>query len=206
MTTDASLLETPAREGGIARLRGFVTSLAELVEATRNEAEILETGARLLARLVAHDDWLPEAFAQPHPDHYQQYLLHCDSRERFSIVSFVWGPGQGTPVHDHRVWGLIGMLRGREQSERYVRQGDGSLTGEGAGPVLVPGDVEAVSPRIGDIHRVWNAQDSAPSISIHVYGANIGAVRRATYQSDGTAKTFISGYASDVVPNLWSRA
>lgn len=206
MTTDASLLETPAREGGIARLRGFVTSLAELVEATRNEAEILETGARLLARLVAHDDWLPEAFAQPHPDHYQQYLLHCDSRERFSIVSFVWGPGQGTPVHDHRVWGLIGMLRGREQSERYVRQSDGSLTGEGAGPVLVPGDVEAVSPRIGDIHRVWNAQDSAPSISIHVYGANIGAVRRATYQSDGTAKTFISGYASDVVPNLWSRA
>jgi energy-coupling factor transporter ATP-binding protein EcfA2 len=98
-----------------SRLRGFVTSLAELVSATRNEAEILETGAKLLARLIAQDDWLPPAFAIPHPDRYQQYLLHCDSRERFSVVSFVWAPGQGTPIHDHRVWGLVGVLRGRKR-------------------------------------------------------------------------------------------
>jgi predicted metal-dependent enzyme (double-stranded beta helix superfamily) len=43
------------------------------------------------------------------------------------VVSFVWAPGQGTPIHDHRVWGLVGVLRGAETSERFVRQGDGSL-------------------------------------------------------------------------------
>jgi predicted metal-dependent enzyme (double-stranded beta helix superfamily) len=203
MTAPASPVPVHDRPVGIARLRGFVTSLAELIAATRSEAEVLETGAKLLARLVAHDDWLPPAFAVPHPDHYQQYLLHCDSRERFSIVSFVWGPGQGTPIHDHRVWGLIGVLRGAEQAERYDRLPDGSLRGEGPGPVLRPGAVEAVSPQIGDIHRVWNADPDRVSISIHVYGANIGAVRRATYRPDGTAKPFVSGYASDVVPNLW---
>ena len=41
--------------------------------------------------------------AQPHPQYYQQHLLHCDPLERFSVVSFVWGPGQKTPVHDHTV-------------------------------------------------------------------------------------------------------
>lgn len=191
---------------GIARLRGFVTSFAELLASTRAEAEILESGGKLLSRLVNHDDWLPDAFAQPHPDRYQQYLLHCDSRERFSVVSFVWGPGQGTPVHDHRVWGLVGVLRGAERVERYERAPDGSLRQVGPAELLNEGEVAAVSPRVGDIHRVSNAQTERPSISIHVYGANIGAVERATYGADGAPKRFISGYANDAVPNLWDRS
>jgi predicted metal-dependent enzyme (double-stranded beta helix superfamily) len=197
---------TRERTTNLARLRGFVTSLADLIASTHNEAEVLQSGTTLLSRLVAHDDWLPDAFAVPHPDRYQQYLLHCDSRERFSVVSFVWGPGQGTPIHDHRVWGLIGVLRGREAAERYDRAADGSLTGRGTIDTLNPGEVEAVSPRIGDIHRVWNARDDGPTVSIHVYGGNIGAVERATYAPDGTPKRFISGYANDVVPNLWDRS
>lgn len=191
---------------GISRLRGFVVSLAELLGSTSNEEEILQSGAKLLARLVAHDDWLPEEFARPSPERYQQYLLHCDSRERFSVVSFVWGPGQGTPIHDHRVWGLVGVLRGRERAERFRQAPDRSLVSHGPPEFLDEGDVEAVSPQIGDIHRVSNALDKHPSISIHVYGANIGAVQRATYEPDGTAKPFISGYANKVVPNLWDRS
>lgn len=191
---------------GIARLRGFVVSFAELLSSTGKEPEILESGAKLLARLVSHDDWLPDAFAQPNPDRYQQYLLHCDSRERFSVVAFVWGPGQATPIHDHRVWGLVGVLRGREKSERFVQAPDRSLVLQGAPEYLDEGDVDAVSPRIGDIHRVSNALANHPSISIHVYGGNIGAVQRATYGVDGTTKPFISGYANAVLPNLWDRS
>jgi len=41
------------------------------------------------------------------------------------------------------------------------------------------------------------------SISIHVYGANIGAVRRAVYQPDGSEKLFISGYSNAFLPNIW---
>jgi predicted metal-dependent enzyme (double-stranded beta helix superfamily) len=194
------------RTTNLARLRGFVTSFAELLASTRNEAEVLQSGAKLLARLVAHDDWLPDACALPHPDRYQQYLLHCDSRERFSVVSFVWGAGQGTPIHDHRVWGLVGVLRGREAAQRYDRAPDGRLTPHPTIDTLNPGDVEAISPRSGDIHRVWNARGDGPSVSIHVYGGNIGAVERATYAPDGTARRFISGYANAMVPNLWDRS
>lgn len=193
-------------QADIARLRGFVTAFADLLAATRDERAILESGRALLTRLIAEDDWLPEAFSRPHPDRYQQYLLHCDSRERFSVVSFVWGPGQSTPIHDHSVWGLVGVLHGVEKVERFRRlPSGGALVAEG-GHLLHAGEVDAVSPRVGDIHRVTNGLSDRPSVSIHVYGANIGAVERATYAPDGTPKTFISGYANSVIPNLWDRS
>lgn len=200
-----SELATLERPIDTTRLRGFVTAFADLLGATRDEGAILDSGRALLARLVATDDWLPDAFAQPHPDRYQQYLLHCDSRERFSIVSFVWGPGQSTPIHNHGVWGLIGMLRGVEKVESFHRAPDGGLTA-GDTEYLHEGEVDAVSPRIGDVHRVSNGRADAPSISIHVYGANIGAVERSTFAADGTPKRFISGYANSVIPNLWDRS
>lgn len=187
-------------------LRDFVTRFSDLLTEDRAEHEVLEAGKLLLGKLVARDDWLPAAVAQPHPERYQQYLLHCDSRERFSVVSFVWGPGQATPVHDHRIWGLVGVLRGSELVERYARDASGALVPTG-GPVrLTEGEVDAVSPMIGDIHRVINGRGDAPSISIHVYGGNIGAVERATYDAQGTEKPFISGYANSVIPNIWDRS
>jgi len=190
----------------LARLRVLVVGFAELVEATNDEQAILARGTSLLSDLVAHDDWLPAEYAQPSPARYQQYLLHCDARERFSVVSFVWGPGQATPVHDHRVWGLVGMLRGSELNESYLRDGAGRLRSAGPPERLVAGNVAAVSPRIGDVHRVANAERDRVSISIHVYGGNIGAVERATYDSLGAPKPFVSGYANRSIPNLWDRS
>jgi len=187
----------------LERLRNFIDALAQLVDQETDEATLLDHGQGLLRSLVAHDDWLPEALAQPDPARYQQYLLHCDSRQRFSIVSFVWGPGQQTPIHDHRVWGLIGMLRGAEYSQGFARSEDGALLPAGEPVRLDPGHVEAVSPRIGDVHQVSNAFDDRVSISIHVYGANIGAVSRAVYLPDGSEKPFISGYSNSLLPNIW---
>lgn len=186
-----------------ARLREFIQQLATLLQREPTEAETLEHGGALLAHLVAHDDWLPPDCAQPHPDRYQQYLLHADALGRFSVVSFVWAPGQSTPIHDHTVWGLIGLLRGAEASQPYARQANGHWAPHGAPRILRPGDVEAVSPRIGDVHRVHNASAGETSISIHIYGANIGAVERSVYLEDGTRKPFVSGYSSATLPNLW---
>ncbi|OQP34620.1 cysteine dioxygenase family protein [Pantoea latae] len=184
------------------RLRDFVAQLAALLDQQPDEAVILERGSELLRPLLQHDDWLDDAFAQPHPQHYQQYLLYADAQQRFSVVSFVWGPGQQTPVHDHRVWGLIGMLRGAEVSQGF-RLDNGGLVADGAPVRLEPGHIDAVSPRVGDIHRVSNAFDDRVSLSIHVYGANIGAVSRAVYGEDGSEKPFISGYSSRYLPNIW---
>ncbi|MFG0678993.1 cysteine dioxygenase [Pseudomonas sp. xss_4] len=185
------------------RLRRFIDQFATLLDQQPDEITLLDRGKHLLAELVVHDDWLPVDLAQPDPERYQQYLLHCDSRQRFSVVSFVWGPGQRTPIHDHRVWGLIGMLRGAELAQGFARGAYGALQTEGAPVRLEPGQVEAVSPALGDIHQVSNAFADQVSISIHVYGANIGAVTRAVYTVDGSEKPFISGYSNAHLPNIW---
>lgn len=185
------------------RLRQFIGDLATLLDSHPDEALLLAEARPLLAELVRHDDWLPEDFARPDPQRYQQYLLHADSQQRFSVVSFVWGPGQRTPVHDHRVWGLIGMLRGAEYSQPFVFDAQGRPQPGGEPHRLEPGEVEAVSPSIGDVHQVNNAFADRTSISIHVYGANIGAVRRAVFTPEGEEKPFISGYSNSQLPNIW---
>ncbi len=195
----------PESTTGVDRLRRFIATATRLASPD-GLAQTPELAAAF-EDLVAHDDWLPEACTAPHPQYYQQYLLHCDPLERFSLVSFVWGPGQSTPVHDHEVWGYVGMLRGSEINQRYARDGEGRLALAGEATTLRPGDVERLSPAEGDIHRVSNAYADRVSISVHLYGGNIGAVARHVYDPDtGQAKPFVPGYSSPSLPNLWDRS
>lgn len=188
----------------IARLRDFVaTALRCLAQHGADEPALLAALAPALGDLVAHDDWLPDAFAEAHGQSYRQYLLYGDPLDRLSVVSFVWGPGQSTPVHDHRVWGLVGVLRGAEIGTAFHRE-DGRLI-SGAVSRLEAGSVVAVSPRLGDIHRIANAHADRVSISIHVYGGNIGRIRRSMFDAQtGAERDFVSGYANAMTPNLWA--
>lgn len=180
-----------------ARLETFVSEVNDALARCSAENKLFECLQQPFRELIAVDDWLAPEFAQPHPDYYQQYLLHADPRERFSIVSFVWGPGQKTPIHNHTVWGMIGVLRGAEIGTRYAPPVPGQpmqATGEDR---LEPGMIDLVSPTIGDVHAVRNAFDDRVSISIHVYGANIGKVAREVYDAaSGTGKLFISGFSN----------
>jgi predicted metal-dependent enzyme (double-stranded beta helix superfamily) len=192
----------------IARFRGYVQDMTRLVERHgAEEPRMLEEGERLLRALVSADDWLPDTFAVPSSESYRQYLLYCDPLERFSAVSFVWQPGQKTPVHDHMVWGLVGVMRGEELCQEYADAVAGKPMNQTGEHLVRPGDVDRVSPRIGDIHVVSNAGLEKTALSIHVYGGNIGAVRRHTFDAaSGAPKTFISGYTNTVTPNLWDRS
>lgn len=189
----------------IAPLRDFVVAMTNLVSTTGDEKPLLAQARQLLSTLLTQDTWLPDDCAVAKPDTYAQYLLHCDPLQRFSVVSFVWGPGHATPVHDHTVWGLVGQLRGTERCEEYDFSG-GRAVANGHCHTMQPGQIDAVSPTIGDWHRVSNARADGPSISIHVYGANIGAVRRHRLDDQGRVVDFVSGYSNSTVPNLWDRS
>jgi predicted metal-dependent enzyme (double-stranded beta helix superfamily) len=194
----------------LARLRRFIGDMTSLVGGAwqdKDEAAILDVGAGLLGDLVTHDDWLPESMAICPPHGYAQNMLWCDPFERFSMVTFVWAPSAETPVHDHQMWGLVGMLRGSEISQAYKRdESTGALT-IGERSVLKPGDVEVLRPSAGDIHKVTNALADCGSLSIHVYGGNIGAAKRHTFDPmTGKPNLFISGYTNQIVPNLWDRS
>jgi predicted metal-dependent enzyme (double-stranded beta helix superfamily) len=114
------------------------------------------------------------------------------------VVSFVWPPGSTTPIHDHCTWGVIGVYQGQE-SETPYRIVEGSIA---TGKVRVaalgrasmrPGEVSCVVPP-DDIHRVSNNSDDV-TVSIHVYGANIGKHARHVFDAEtGQVKHFVSGY------------
>lgn len=174
-------------------------------EPAQPEAVLLERARHIMSELVQTDDWLDDAFARPHPEYYQQYLLYGDPLDRFSLVSFVWGPGQTTPVHDHTVWGVIGMLRGAETEQHFAVNDQNQLVPTGELTTLQQGQVACVSPSIGDIHQVSNAFQDKTSISIHLYGGNIGRIsRHVYYPGTDRSKAFISGYSSHLSSNLWS--
>ena len=188
-------------------LRNFVVQVTRLVEGSRDEAVLLREIRPLLHTLISDDRWLPQDWAIAEPMSYRQNLLYCDPMERFSVVSFVWGPGARTPVHNHTVWGLVGMMRGVERCLEYRAENPQRVVACGVEHDLRPGMIEAVSPTVGDWHVVSNALPDQTSVSIHVYGANIGAVRRHMVDAaTGEVRDFISGYSSAHLPNLWDRA
>jgi len=187
------------------RLLNTVESLTRLMEGRApGDDGVLDQAREVMSGLVAQDDWLADAFAEPHPEFYRQYLLYGDPLDRFSLVSFVWGPGQKTPIHDHTVWGVIAMLRGAELEQHY-RRSSGGMMAVGPEARLNEGEVSCVSPTIGDIHRVSNAYADRVSISIHLYGGNIGRIHRSVYDPQSAEpKGFVSGYSNALTPNLWA--
>ena len=176
-------------------LYDFLQSLTQLIESGVEEPVLISRVTTLFTPLLSSSSWLPMSHASPSPSGYCQYLLYLDPLERFSIVSFVWGPSQRTVIHDHGTWGVIGVLVGSELSSSYdMCSVSGHLT-TGVQMLLHAGGICSVSPSIGDIHHVQNTADGI-SISIHVYGGNIGTLRRHQYDAaSGTSTVFVSGYS-----------
>jgi 3-mercaptopropionate dioxygenase len=139
-------------------------------------------GTRLGA-LLACDSWLAAEHRLPGRDTYRQHLLHVSPSRRLSVVALVWLPGQRTPIHDHVAWCVVGVYEGRERETRYrAVEVDGERCLEPVGSIEAPpGHVEVIVPSEEDIHRV-EAAGPGPTISIHVYGADIERLGSSIYR------------------------
>jgi 3-mercaptopropionate dioxygenase len=139
-------------------------------------------GARLSA-LLEQDGWLAPEHREPDPDHYRQHLLHVSPCRRLSVVALVWLPGQRTPIHDHVSWCIVGVYEGRERETRYrAGEAGGRRWLEPTGTIdALPGHVEVIVPSVEDIHEV-TAVGEGPTISIHVYGADIERLGSSIYR------------------------
>ena len=143
--------------------------------------------------------WLPAEAKAYGKESYGRHLLHEDPAGRFSIGSFVWRPGEATPIHDHHCWGVVGVAQGRLVSQDFQASADGRSGLRHVTSVIVPtGHTTWLSPGTGDIHKLVNPA-STTAISIHVYGAAFSAVCRNRYE--GPADTDVASPLSAAARN-----
>ena len=155
------------------------SAFAEFVRDAEASIDDPNAIAERLRSLLAEDGWLAPEHQAPGTDSYRQHLLHVSSCRGLSVVALVWRPGQGTPIHDHVSWCVVGVYRGLERETRYTLTG-GALRRTGT-IEAAPGHVEALIPPAENIHSVEAGGDGL-TISIHVYGADIERLGSSVYR------------------------
>ncbi len=182
----------------------FATRVAELVEQGLDERALTAAiQAELTATLAAGFE-LPADKVRPDPERYVMYPLHVAPDGSFSIASAVWDVGQGTPVHGHETWGVVGIHSGVEVETRYEKpaEPDVPLVREGSDE-WTAGEVTVCCTTDDDVHQVRCGGDR-PVVGIHVYGADIGTLPRRSYDPEtGAVHWFTSRWAepaSEPVP------
>jgi predicted metal-dependent enzyme (double-stranded beta helix superfamily) len=173
MGTQAQILELPPQTCSTPLLNVLVQRLELSLERHRRDGKAAESAAEVLRPFLGDPRLLLPAQCEPDPLRYRTHVLYAADDGSFSVVALVWLPGQGTPIHDHVSWCVVGVHQGEEREIQYERRVDGDrawLVPQSTSTSKV-GSVGALNPP-GDIHRVVNPGPGL-AISIHVYGADI---------------------------------
>lgn len=134
--------------------------------------ELTDSLRRSLCRLIRDNAvTLPAGVFEMDPEHYARRELYRSEQYGYCVVAMTWGPGQGTPIHDHGgMWCVEGVWSGaleivqyelvEHDEQRYRFQSVGSIqAGPGSAGSLIP-------PH--EYHSIRNASDSV-TVSLHVY-------------------------------------
>lgn len=114
------------------------------------------------------------------PNAVREAFETSKSAERQGPISFAWRdarlsvadvttpPGLRSPVHNHKMWAVIGVYAGQEHN-RFFRYENGKLI-EKNERLLKEGDVAVLGPEA--LHAIANPL-SVISSAIHVYGGDL---------------------------------
>ncbi|MCC6784537.1 MAG: cysteine dioxygenase family protein [Planctomycetes bacterium] len=169
--------QATAIAGPLAR---FVAGVEAVLDCRPAMPVTIKQVSALLLELLDDSSWLAEAAKRPRDDSYARHLLHRDRDNRFVVLALVWRPGQGTPIHDHACWGVMGVLENSLQEVGFERLDDGTQPGfaelrELTGRQVSAGSTSYLLPPYQEIHAIGNNTDRM-TISIHVYGRDIDEV------------------------------
>ena len=164
----------------LAGLQELVDRLNRAVDAGSVEAITARVKADLEDLLGRSALVLDDRFRETCADHYARRLLYQDPSNRYTAVVMTWGPGQGTPVHDHGgLWCVEGVVEGRMAVTQYdvTPERDGfRVTAIGAPLSAGVGTAGRLIPPT-DYHVLANAQPDQTSVTLHVYGGSLDGCR-----------------------------
>ena len=115
---------------------------------------------------------LPDEVFEPIPGHYARREVFTCPNKGYSMIAMTWGPGQGTPIHDHAgMWCVEGVWSGcievvsyqlvEERGERYRFEDVGTIVaGCGSAGSLIP-------PH--EYHTITNTDRDKTAVSVHIY-------------------------------------
>ena len=132
---------------------------------------------------------LPSYFFAPRSDTYARRLLHRDPDGLYTAVVMTWGPGQGTPLHDHAgIWCVECVVDG----EMEVRQYDLLSESDGAYRFQAQPCIDAVRGSAGclippyEYHTLANRRPDGSSVTLHIYGGEMTHCHVFQPQDDGS--------------------
>ncbi len=166
-------MATTARSGKMDEL---IRRLDRAV-ATDDPDQLCREVKGVLADVVASgEQFVDAAFLKPAHDRYARRLMHRDPAGRYSVVVMVWGPDQGTPLHDHAgVWCVECVYRGRIRVTSFDLESPADVEPFRFTPESVVfagvGEAGHLIPPF-EYHMIENA-DVTPSVTIHVYGGEL---------------------------------
>jgi predicted metal-dependent enzyme (double-stranded beta helix superfamily) len=159
-------------------LDGLTTLIARLDAAVQLGDPVLITQRikhELEDAMRGHAVALPERFRRVRPEGYARRLLHRSDSLGYTAVVMTWGPGQGTPLHDHAgIWCVEGVVEGRMDVTQYdlVEEDQNAFRFERKGCVhAAVGSAGCLIPPF-EYHVLANALDT-PSMTMHIYGGEM---------------------------------
>lgn len=177
-------------------LTDLCEDLASDVAQIQDEKDLTQSVAGRLTRFLNAGNQLAARFTVPHPEHYVMYPLFVAPDDSFSVAAAVWNVGQFTPVHGHETWGVVGIYSGVEREQRYVKPIEPGVPLQTAAAMdWQPGQVTVCCTTDDDVHMV-SCASTEPCIGIHIYGRDIGTLRRRRYDpASGAVDWFVSHWA-----------
>lgn len=172
-----------------AGLRELIDRLDAAVERETPDAITRRVKADLEDLLGRGALVLDASYTAPRADCYARRLLYQDPANRYTAVVMTWGPGQGTPVHDHGgLWCVEGVVEGRMQVTQYDVQPEGGdafkVRATGAPLTAGVGSAGRLIPPT-DYHVLANADRDATSVTLHIYGGSLDGCRVYLPDADG---------------------
>jgi len=132
----------------------------------------------LCAMIRDRDVHLPDCVHEPIDDHYARREIYRSPRHGYSVVAMTWGPGQGTPVHDHcGLWCVEGVWDGELEIVQYElleREGERFRFRAAGGMHAGPGSAGSLIPP-HEYHTIRNVSEDAVAVSLHIYKAPMEA-------------------------------